>query len=59
MLTAFRKQEKKKTERKKGQVGFLHKRAGRGWKDTDPLSSAVQVTKEEVVYTVELNVLFY
>lgn len=42
-----------------GRFGFLHKRSGRGQKGTEPQYGAARVTKEEAVYTAELNVPFY
>lgn len=59
VLTAFSKQEKKKRlEKEKDRLGFC-RRAGRGRKGTEPPYGVAQVTKEEVMYIVELNVLFY
>lgn len=56
---SFQQTNKQKDWENNEQVGFLHTRAGRGQKGTEPPYSAAQVTKEEMLYTVELNVLFY
>lgn len=55
-LSANRK--KKRLEKEKDRLGFC-RRAGRGRKGTEPPYGVAQVTKEEVMYTMELHVLFY